>query len=134
MRCNWVPYRNRAHLFRSLWCGRQVVGAKASATFIPEVVLRYLLEGVMPLFWISFADADLPKGTQFLGAVVVEACCPLSAVQNSHDLGLNPGGEACLVKIPDEYVRPDAKWINRLLSRADVAEFDEEWKPHGEEI
>lgn len=45
------------------------------------------------LWWLSFCDGRLPKGSQFLGACVV--CAPdfLTAVTVSHLYGCNPGGE-----------------------------------------
>ena len=49
----------------------------------------------MNLFWLSFADGSKPKGTQFLGACVVEAPSFADAIQVAWAHGCNPGGE-CL--------------------------------------
>ncbi len=80
------------------------------------------------LFWLSFADPDLPKGTQFLGGCVVRATSFIEAVQVSHALGINPGGEVQghPVAIPDGFHPVPEAYIERLLSRDDCARMDEE--------
>lgn len=45
------------------------------------------------LWWLSFADPDLPRGRQFLGVVVVRADDMKDAMQKAWRLGINPGGE-----------------------------------------
>lgn len=79
-------------------------------------------------WYFSFADADLPKGTQFLGAVFVRGCSLPDAITRSHVLGINPGGEvASIGPIPDETAQAiPARFRERLMSREDVAEFDAE--------
>lgn len=51
-------------------------------------------------FWLSFADPTRPAGEQFLGACIVEAPDPISAVQMSWALGCNPGGEVKFAVLP----------------------------------
>lgn len=74
------------------------------------------------LFWLSFADPKLPKGKQFLGAVVIRADDMIEAIKRSHFLGINPGGEveghpviylAGVDPIPDSFKE-------RLLSRSEI--------------
>lgn len=79
----------------------------------------------MPTFWLSFADPNAPKGSQFLGALIVEGESFLDAVQNAHKLGCNPGGEAIGAAFFPEtaQVIPPA-WKGRLLSKADAERFD----------
>lgn len=65
--------------------------------------------------WVSFADPDLPTGTQFLGVVVTEtARVPMLGL-----FGLNPGGQMVWYDIPDEHL-PAPEWRNRLLTRAEA--------------
>ena len=44
-------------------------------------------------WWLSFCDPDKPEGSQFLGGIFTKAAGFVSAVQKTHDLGINPGGE-----------------------------------------
>lgn len=44
-------------------------------------------------FYLSFADGELPTGTQFLGGVYIRANDGFSAISGAHLLGINPGGE-----------------------------------------
>lgn len=73
-------------------------------------------------WWLSFADATLPKGTQFLGACIVRARGMVSAVSRAHVLGINPGGEVVGYELPaaaDEIGIPD-DYCNRLLTREEA--------------
>ncbi len=91
------------------------------------------------LCWLSFADAARPEGQQFLGACIVpmgetgdERQDLITAVQNAWRLGCNPGGEVRFQPVPssvEPHIAP--KWIGRLLTREDCAEFDRVIKPHG---
>ena len=76
-------------------------------------------------WWLSFADANRPKGTQFLGAVLVRAGSMIEAVGNAHILGINPGGEVRGFEIPDG-TEPIASYTNRLLNREECEQFDRE--------
>lgn len=77
------------------------------------------------MWWLSFADPELPEGTQFLGAAIIKASNFLEAVRVSHILGINPGGEVKSQRIPVEMEIPD-KWVERLLTKAECEEFDRE--------
>lgn len=84
----------------------------------------------MTLYWLSFADGDRPKGTQFLGACIVEGgnsgdkrADLRAAVQNAWLHGCNPGGEVMSLRLPAD-VQIDEGWRNRLLSRAECEAFD----------
>lgn len=81
----------------------------------------------MAWFWLSFADPDRPKGTQFLGACLVQGTSFMDAIQQAHMTGLNPGGEVQGFEVPQERlsnVKP--KWCNRLLTRSECEEMDRE--------
>lgn len=68
-------------------------------------------------WWLSFCDAHLPKGTQFLGVAIVFAHDMVGAVKVAHALGINPGGQvlgAPFVGIPPE------KYRERSLTREEA--------------
>jgi hypothetical protein len=88
---------------------------------------RWESEAVL-YWWLSFADADLPKGSQFLGATVIEAPDMISAVTRAHALGCNPGGEVVGHAIAPEYSYRIEPWmVGRLMSRAECEAFDAKW-------
>lgn len=83
-------------------------------------------------WWLSFADANLPEGEQFLGVVLLEAAGMVQAIARCTARGINPGGEVvghpCPLPAGTRF-RPD--WCERLLSKAEAlaaAEDDaDEW-------
>jgi hypothetical protein len=80
-----------------------------------------------PLWWLSFADTDLPAGSQFLGVVIVQAPTFAAAITRSHYLEINPGGQvAGSGGIPPRYVAPE--WRDRLLTRTEAESIP---KPEG---
>ena len=91
----------------------------------------------MSTWYFSFADSDLPKGTQFLGACIVRlnedeawaipefaqgkgADDLARAITKTHVLGINPGGGVQSVRLPDVTDDYLAQWGNRLLTRAEA--------------
>ena len=80
-------------------------------------------EAVVTTYWLSFCDASRPRGEQFLGACIVDAASPKDAFDETVRCGINPGGEALIVPAPEGQV-VDRRWKGRLLSRADVADYD----------
>jgi hypothetical protein len=77
-----------------------------------------------PWFYMSFCDANLPEGQQFLGGVYVRGVTPEEALTRSHLLGINPGGEVeCVGPLPewmlDQNGVPEAD-RERLLTRGEV--------------
>jgi hypothetical protein len=79
------------------------------------------------VMWLSFCDASLPKGSQFLGACIVPGDDVVEAVQAAWRLGCNPGGEALGHVIPsDVEPRIADKWKRRLLTRAECEAMDVE--------
>lgn len=93
-------------------------------------------------WYLSFADGERPKGTQFLGAVILEDApdtpIPDFAAGKEHDdlarvitmshvLGLNPGGGVAAVYVEKEEAPACiVRYTNRLLSREDLAKMDDE--------
>lgn len=78
-------------------------------------------------WWLSFADADLPKGSQFLGAIIAEGATIIDAIKNTHRLKLNPGGEVQGLKIGIDKVEMTKPYANRLLDRAECERLDILW-------
>lgn len=80
------------------------------------------LEGLKPIrvWYMSFLD---PQADKFLGASLVWARGPISAMRTAFSRGCNPGGQA--VFIPVDCAVPK-KWMNRLLTKDDVDAMDAE--------
>ena len=74
-------------------------------------------------YWLSFADSALPKGSQFLGAIIAPYGDFIAAVAWTHREKINPGGEVQGVEIPGHFVIPES-FCGRLLSREECAELD----------
>lgn len=71
-------------------------------------------------WWLSFCDASRPKGQHFIGVAIVEVDGPdgfIWAVEKSHRLKINPGGQVAGFLCP----RPvAAEHRDRLLSREEL--------------
>lgn len=89
--------------------------------------------GPKPLWWLSFVDPDVvvapedrkPGGPSFLGVVIVAAVGAIGATGAAWACGANPGGQIqASGPFPWDAVEP--KWMNRLLSREDLAEMERE--------
>lgn len=78
----------------------------------------------MPFYYLSFCDPGLPKGTQFLGATVVEAVDEYATPAAAHALGRNPGGEIAIVQLPfssrEESPEQGRKYFDRFIPREEV--------------
>ena len=84
------------------------------------------------MWFLSFADGNLPQGSQFLGGAIVRASHMIEAVRVAHILGINPGGEVQGIQVPSKLVsRIKGKWIERLLTREECEEWDEEMRRDG---
>lgn len=68
----------------------------------------------MSLFWLSFSGPDGPRGV-----CLVEEKDFLSAIDKSHQLGVNPGGEVLGEELPDD---ADERKLgtNRLILPAEL--------------
>jgi hypothetical protein len=75
---------------------------------------------MIPWFYISFARAKADGG--FLGGTVVQADDAPSALAEATRRGLNPGGEAQIIRVPDENIeQPTVVALrNRLASKAEL--------------
>ena len=61
----------------------------------------------------------------FLGVVILRARTPAEALLIAWRCGINPGGQALTMEMPDDFELPD-KFQFRLLSRADILELEGE--------
>ena len=78
-------------------------------------------------WWLSFCDGSLPEGAQFLGACIVRAVTMKGAIRAAWDNNCNPGGEVMGRAIDLATAAKVApQWIDRLLTKAEVALFDAE--------
>jgi hypothetical protein len=79
------------------------------------------------LWWLSFADADLPEGHQFLGVCVVFGIDLKDAIVRSHMAKCNPGGGVKAGELPESSARkmPRNK-IDILLSKKEALRLSEE--------
>lgn len=100
------------------------------------------------VFWLSFCDAERPKGQQFLGACLVEVTAedadamavevamrfPFAqpgaewigaAARKAHRLGCNPGGEVASVEVTD-HPNLSRYTFGVLMDRATVEQIDRE--------
>lgn len=78
-------------------------------------------------YWLSFADAAKPKGTQFLGALIIEGATLAAAIKAAHIMGLNPGGEIQAQAF--ETTDPQGKellekWKEKLLTKDECWTLD----------
>lgn len=82
-------------------------------------------------WWLSFADGDLPEGSQFLGVALVRGQNIADAARAAHVLGCNPGGEVQGVECREGTMVPD-EYANRLLTKGEALALDAMWKERGE--
>lgn len=77
-------------------------------------------------YWLSFADADLPEGSQFLGVSIVGPCLNVGhAAMIAHGRGCNPGGGIMGHVVPSPYIDrvPDGYRFT-LLTKDKAREVD----------
>jgi hypothetical protein len=72
------------------------------------------------IFWLSFCDPDRPKGTQFLGAVMIEAPDLPAAIRRAWKKNCNPGGEIVSTEVPPGKHADARRYLNRLMQRDEI--------------
>ena len=80
-------------------------------------------KGTGDWFYMSFCNADLPEGEQFLGGLYIRGATIKEALTRSHLLGLNPGGEVAFEgPLPGELVELNVplEQRERLLTRKEL--------------
>jgi hypothetical protein len=75
--------------------------------------------GVRSFIWMSFCDPNKPKGQQFLGVIITQSLGLTHAIKETHERGINPGGEI------QSYIFPpgllvDVKYLNRLMQKEEL--------------
>jgi hypothetical protein len=84
-----------------------------------------------PLWWLSFADPDLPEGSQFLGVIITQAATLEDAVTRTHLLGINPGGGIQIAgPLPSRFFAE--QWRDRLLPKDEAESIPEPEELGGE--
>jgi hypothetical protein len=79
----------------------------------------------MSWWWMSFCDPKKPKGSKFLGGLLIEARDHHDMMHRSWSLKLNPGGEVRFFEVPKEYEERITSDITyRLLSREECEAFE----------
>ena len=73
-------------------------------------------------WWLSFCDPDKPKGTQFLGVIIVDAKGLFHAHHQINMLGINPGGEIQCFDISKIDPPIKDRYKNRLLTKEECEE------------
>lgn len=79
-------------------------------------------------WWMSFVDPDRPEGERFVGACIVRAPGPVTAVIEAHAQKCNPGGQVRSLPFPPHV--DASEWANTLLSCEDVDRFDQWMEDH----
>lgn len=69
------------------------------------------------VFYVSFASP-----TAFLGGIVMRGHGITDIIMRSHELHINPGGQALCFALPPEVVPPES-YFNRLLTKEEVFEM-----------
>lgn len=73
----------------------------------------------LKMFWLSFVDTGTDT---FLGGCLVKAEDAKAAVTKSHALGINPGGEVCMVQADAQGAFP----LDTLLQKEEIIALDEQ--------
>jgi hypothetical protein len=68
--------------------------------------------GALEPYFLYFTDPEKPAGQRFLGACIVEANGFITAVQQAHQLGINPGGAVLSYDTPPH----DPSMRDRLIT------------------
>lgn len=80
-----------------------------------------IAQGYLGLWWLSFADPKKPSGNTFLGVVILEAFGGADAIQRSHEMGLNPGGEVQAFRV--DWEGHPVPLRNRILQRDELVDI-----------
>jgi hypothetical protein len=81
--------------------------------------------------WLSFCDAHLPAGSQFLGVAIVEVAREgtdegrvRAAIEKAHLLGINPGGEVMAYECPPLDEERARLYSDRLLQKEELSRWE----------
>lgn len=79
------------------------------------------LNNVERVMWLSFCDPEKPKGSQFLGVIVINALGLSDAILKTHALGINPNGAILSLMMDDDEIKPEH--FNKLLSAKQLIKY-----------
>lgn len=77
-------------------------------------------------FWFSFRD---PEKNLNLGITIIKADHKVAAHKRTHQMGLNPGGEALIIEMSDEEFEREELEAHKFYSRDDMIKLG-----YGEQI
>lgn len=80
---------------------------------LADVIKNNMIKKIS-IWWLSFRD----NGGRFQGVVMVRAYGLAQAIDITHSLGINPGGEVQAHVVTDRDIRPEL--LNRLLSEDEL--------------
>jgi hypothetical protein len=97
----------------------QLLNPPSRVIVSPDIIAQAERENY-PVRWmyISFADED--RG--FLGACIILANGPASAIHRAWELGINPGGQVMSAEIGDQDI-PGPEFLDRLLTKEEIRSF-----------
>ena len=81
-----------------------------------EIMQEEALRDEKVCLWMSFVDDEA-----FLGVIITEALGLSHAIEKTHDMGINPGGEIRAVEVDPDKI--NAFDFDRLLSRTDAMKY-----------
>ena len=70
-------------------------------------------------YYLSWAEED-----NWLGGAYVLAYGPVTARLRCSAMGINPGGECMIIRVPDAWPLPPTEYRNRLLNREELLTID----------
>ena len=88
--------------------------------------LGRIIDAAPTHWWLSYADPNLPEGTQFLGVVIAATSIFEMATVEASVRGLNPGGEcmgAPFTHALAAKLTPDDVWV--LLTKEQARALDD---------
>lgn len=88
---------------------------------VRQQLLKNELECDEKCMWLSFVDPEKPKAEQFIGVIITMAYGIISAVDKTHGLGINPGGEVLGCETDQNEIYPSH--FDVLLSKQKLIEY-----------
>lgn len=89
---------------------------------LTRVLNKELEESIEKYLWMSFCDTDKPSGEQFLGVIITKTLGIGHAMQKTHELGINPGGQIASWEWEDAFKVINPEDFDRLLSKEELEE------------
>lgn len=68
--------------------------------------------------WMSFCDPERPKGSQFIGVIIMREKGIAHAINRTWAMGINPGGEVMSYETDDSDILPEH--FNKLLTKDEL--------------